>query len=235
MAASRPRRRRSSPGPARMCWSQAPRCSGAAPRPIATTSPRSAALPKRRAGTGRDGADRPMIPRYSRPEMVAIWSPETRFRIWFEIEAHATTALAELGVVPREAAATIWEKGSKAVFDTGRIDEIEREVKHDVIAFLTHLSEFVGPEARFGHHGMTSSDLLHTCFNAQLVRASNLVPAGPDGLPPADPRRPFEHKTAPAIGRSHRIHAGPTTFGLKLAQAYAEFARAKLRLIEAQR
>src|SRR3954447_19495403 len=176
-----------------------------------------------------------MIPRYSRPEMVAIWSPETRFRIWFEIEAHATTALAELGVVPREAAATIWEKGSKAVFDAGHIDEIEREVKHDVIAFLTHLAEFVGPQARFVHQGMTSSDVLDTCFSVQLVRASNLLLADLDGLLAAIRRRAFEHKTTPTIGRSHGIHAEPTTFGLKLAQAYAEFERAKLRLIEAQR
>src|SRR3954447_13422126 len=176
-----------------------------------------------------------MIPRYSRPEMVAIWSPETRFRIWFEIEAHATTALAELGVVPREAAATIWEKGAKAVFDSARIDEIEREVKHDVIAFLTHLSELVGPEARFVHQGMTSSDVLDTCFSVQLVRASNLLLADLDGLLAAIRRRAFEHKTTPTIGRSHGIHAEPTTFGLKLAQAYAEFERAKLRLIEAQR
>src|SRR3954453_15084200 len=176
-----------------------------------------------------------MIPRYSRPEMVAIWSPETRFRIWFEIEAHGTTALGEGGFVPREPAATIWEKGAKAVFDTARIDEIEREVKHDVIAFLTHLAEFVGPQARFVHQGMTSSDVLDTCFSVQLVRASNLLLADLDGLLAAIRRRAFEHKTTPTIGRSHGIHAEPTTFGLKLAQAYAEFERAKLRLIEAQR
>src|SRR5918994_4505666 len=176
-----------------------------------------------------------MIPRYSRPEMVAIWSPETRFRIWFEIEAHATTALAELGVVPREAAETLWEKGSTAVFDVARIDAIEREVKHDVIAFLTHLAEHVGPEARFVHQGMTSSDVLDTCFSVQLKRAADLLLADLDGLLAALKRRAFEHKTTPTIGRSHGIHAEPTTFGLKLAQAYAEFDRCKSRLIEAQR
>jgi adenylosuccinate lyase len=176
-----------------------------------------------------------MIPRYSRPEMVAIWSPETRFRIWFEIEAHATTALAELGVVPREAAETLWQKGSTAVFDVARIDAIEREVKHDVIAFLTHLAEHVGPEARFVHQGMTSSDVLDTCFSVQLKRAADLLLADLDGLLAALKRRAFEHKTTPTIGRSHGIHAEPTTFGLKLAQAYAEFERAKIRLIEAQR
>jgi adenylosuccinate lyase len=176
-----------------------------------------------------------MIPRYSRPEMVAIWSPETRFRIWFEIEAHATTALAEIGVVPREAAEALWRKGSTAVFDVERIDAIEREVKHDVIAFLTHLAEIVGPEARFVHQGMTSSDVLDTCFSVQLVRASNLLLADLEGLLAALKRRALEHKMTPTIGRSHAIHAEPTTFGLKLAGAYAEFQRAKLRLIEAQR
>src|SRR5215211_799164 len=176
-----------------------------------------------------------MIPRYSRPEMVAIWSPETRFRIWFEIEAHATSALAELGVVPREAAERVWERGANAVFDVNRIDAIEREVKHDVIAFLTHLSEIVGPEARFVHQGMTSSDVLDTCFNVQLARAADLLIADLDALLAALKRRAFEHRTTPTIGRSHGIHAEPTTFGLKLAQAYAEFERAKLRLIEAQR
>src|SRR5918911_108903 len=176
-----------------------------------------------------------MIPRYSRPEMAAIWSPETRFRIWFEIEAHATTALAELGVVPRKAAETVWEKGSKAVFDTARIDAIEREVKHDVIAFLTHLAEHVGPEARFVHQGMTSSDVLDTCFAVQLKEAADLLLADLNGLLAVLKRRAFEHKYTPTIGRSHGIHAEPTTFGLKLAQAYAEFERAKVRLIEAQR
>ena len=176
-----------------------------------------------------------MIPRYSRPEMVAIWSPEAKFRIWFEIEAHATTALADLGVVPREAARTVWEKGSAATFDVERIDAIEREVKHDVIAFLTHLAEIVGPEARFVHQGMTSSDVLDTTFNVQLARASDLLLRDLDELLAALRRRAFEHKMTPTIGRSHGIHAEPTTFGLKLAQAYAEFERCKVRLIEAQR
>ena len=176
-----------------------------------------------------------MITRYSRPEMVAIWSPETKFRIWFEIEAHATTALAEIGVVPQEAAKKVWDKGSAATFDIARIDAIEREVKHDVIAFLTHLSEIVGPEARFVHQGMTSSDVLDTCFNVQLVRAADLLLEDLDALLAALKRRAFEHKFTPTIGRSHGIHAEPTTFGLKLAQAYAEFERCKLRLIEAQR
>jgi adenylosuccinate lyase len=176
-----------------------------------------------------------MIPRYSRSEMVAIWSPETKFRIWFEIEAHATTALASLGVVPREAAERVWETGSKATFDVERIDAIEREVKHDVIAFLTHLSEIVGPEGRYVHQGMTSSDVLDTCLSVQLARASDLLLRDLDELLAALKRRAFEHKTTPTIGRSHGIHAEPTTFGVKLAQAYAEFERAKVRLIEAQR
>jgi adenylosuccinate lyase len=176
-----------------------------------------------------------MIPRYSRPEMVAIWSPETRFRIWFEIEAHATSALAELGVVPREAAEKVWEKGSDAVFDVARIDAIEREVKHDVIAFLTHLSEIVGPEARFVHQGMTSSDVLDTCFNVQLVRAADLLVADLDELLAAIKRRAFEHKMTPTIGRSHGIHAEPVTFGLKMAEAYAEFRRARERLLNARK
>src|SRR5688572_1254103 len=176
-----------------------------------------------------------MIPRYSRPEMVAIWSPETKFRIWFEIEAHATTALASLGVVPKEAAERVWEKGSGARFDVERIDAIEREVKHDVVAFLTHLSEIVGPEARFVHQGMTSSDVLDTCLNVQLVRAADLLLRDMDGLLAALKRRALEHKMTPTIGRSHGINAEPTTFGVKLAQAYAEFERCKLRLIEARR
>ena len=175
-----------------------------------------------------------MIPRYSRPEMTAIWSPETRFRIWFEIEAHATSALAELGVVPKEAAEKVWEKGRDAVFDVARIDEIERVTKHDVIAFLTHLAEIVGPEARFVHQGMTSSDVLDTCLNVQLVRAADLLIADIDGLLAALKRRAFEHKLTPTIGRSHGIHAEPVTFGLKLAQAYAEFTRARARLVAAR-
>jgi adenylosuccinate lyase len=176
-----------------------------------------------------------MIPRYSRPEMVAIWSPETRFRIWFEIEAHATTKLAELGVVPKEAARVIWDKGDKAVFDVARIDEIERETKHDVIAFLTHLSEIVGPEARFVHQGMTSSDVLDTTLAVQLARASDLLLADLDGLLAALKRRAFEHKMTPVIGRSHGIHAEPVTFGLKLALAYAEFSRCRDRLVAARK
>jgi adenylosuccinate lyase len=175
-----------------------------------------------------------MIERYARPEMTAIWSPETKFRIWFEIEAHATMALAEIGVVPREAAQVVWEKGSAASFDVARIDAIEREVKHDVIAFLTHLSEIVGPEARFVHQGMTSSDVLDTCFNVQLTRAADLLLADLDALLAALERRAFEYKLTPTIGRSHGIHAEPTTFGLKLAQAYAEFDRCRARLVAAR-
>ena len=172
-----------------------------------------------------------MIPRYTRPEMAAIWDPQARYRIWFEIEAHAADALAELGVIPKAAAKKIWDKGKAATFDVARIDAIEREVKHDVIAFLTHLAEIVGPEARFVHQGMTSSDVLDTCFNVQLVRAVDLLIADVDKLLAALRRRAFEHKRTPTIGRSHGIHAEPTTFGVKLAYAYAEFFRAKERLI----
>jgi adenylosuccinate lyase len=172
-----------------------------------------------------------MIPRYTRPEMAAIWDPQMRYRIWFEIEAHAADALAELGVIPKAAAKKIWDKGKNATFDVARIDAIEREVKHDVIAFLTHLAEIVGPEARFVHRGMTSSDVLDTCFNVQLVRAADLLIADVDRLLAALKRRAFEHKYTPTIGRSHGIHAEPTTFGVKLAYAYAEFFRAKERLI----
>ncbi|HQF30638.1 MAG TPA: adenylosuccinate lyase [Hyphomicrobiales bacterium] len=175
-----------------------------------------------------------MIPRYSRAEMTAIWSPETKFRIWFEIEAHATDALAELGVVPKSAAATIWEKGGAATFDVARIDEIERVTKHDVIAFLTHLAEIVGPDARFVHQGMTSSDVLDTCFNVQLARAADILIADLDGLLAALKKRAFEHKDTITIGRSHGIHAEPVTFGLKLAGAYAEFERARQRLVAAR-
>jgi adenylosuccinate lyase len=175
-----------------------------------------------------------MIPRYSRPEMVAIWSPETKFRIWFEIEAYACDALAELGVIPKEAAATIWEKGGAATFDIDRIDEIERETKHDVIAFLTHLAEIVGPDARFVHQGMTSSDVLDTCFNVQLMRASDILLGDLDKLLVALKKRAFEHKDTVTIGRSHGIHAEPTTFGVKLAQAYAEFERCRTRLVAAR-
>jgi adenylosuccinate lyase len=176
-----------------------------------------------------------MIARYSRPQMVAIWAEQTRFRIWFEIEAHATDKLAELGVVPKEAAAKIWEKGKDATFDVARIDEIEREVKHDVIAFLTHLGEIVGPEARFLHQGMTSSDVLDTCFAVQLARASDILIADVDHVLAALKKRALEHKYTPTIGRSHGIHAEPVTFGLKLAQAYAEFHRARERLVAARK
>jgi adenylosuccinate lyase len=175
-----------------------------------------------------------MIPRYTRPAMAAIWDPQTRYRIWFEIEAHAADAMAELGIIPKAAAAKIWEKGKTAKFDVARIDAIEREVKHDVIAFLTHLAEIVGPEARFVHQGMTSSDVLDTCLNVQLVRAADLLIADVDALLAALRARAFEHKLTPIIGRSHGIHAEPTTFGLKLASSYAEFARAKERLMRAR-
>ncbi len=176
-----------------------------------------------------------MIPRYSRPEMTDIWSPETKFRIWFEIEAHAADAMAELGLIPKSAAKTIWDKGGAARFDIARIDAIEREVKHDVIAFLTHLAEIVGPDARFVHQGLTSSDVLDTCLNVQLVRAADLLIADVDKLLAALKRRAFEHKLTPTIGRSHGIHAEPTTFGLKLAQAYAEFSRGRERLLAARK
>jgi adenylosuccinate lyase len=175
-----------------------------------------------------------MIERYSRSQMTAIWAQDTKFRIWFEIEAHACDALADLGVIPKEAAAKIWEKGNAATFDVARIDEIERVTKHDVIAFLTHLSEIVGPEARFAHQGMTSSDVLDTCFSVQLVRASNLLLADIDALLAALKRRAFEHKDTITIGRSHGIHAEPTTFGVKLALAYAEFERNRARLVSAR-
>jgi adenylosuccinate lyase len=171
-----------------------------------------------------------MIPRYTRPDMAAIWSPETRFRIWFEIEAHAADAMAELGIIPKEAAKKIWAKGKNAKFDVARIEEIERETKHDVVAFLTHLAEIVGPEARFVHQGMTSSDVLDTCLNVQLVRAADLLIADVKKLNAALERRAREFKFTPTIGRSHGIHAEPTTFGLKLAYGYAEFDRAKDRL-----
>lgn len=173
-----------------------------------------------------------MIPRYARPEMTKLWEPESRFRIWFEIEAHACDALADLGVIPAEAAKAVWERGN---FDIERIDEIEREVKHDVIAFLTSLAEYVGPEARFVHQGMTSSDVLDTCLNVQLVRASDILLRDLDELLAAIKRRAFEYKMTPCIGRSHGIHAEPVTFGLKMAEAYAEFSRCKDRLIAARK
>ncbi len=175
-----------------------------------------------------------MIPRYSRAEMTAIWSSETKFRIWFEIEAHAADALAEIGVIPKAAARAIWGKGARADFDVARIDEIEREVKHDVVAFLTHLAEIVGPEARFIHQGMTSSDLLDTCLAVQLARADDILIKDVDGLLEALKRRAFEHKYTPTIGRSHGVHGEPTTFGVKLAGFYAEFERARSRLIQAR-
>src|ERR1700729_373927 len=175
-----------------------------------------------------------MIPRYSRKEMASIWTPETRFRIWFEIEAYAADAMAELGMIPKAAAKKIWAKGKAAQFDIARIDEIERVTKHDVIAFLTHLAEIVGPEARFVHQGMTSSDVLDTCLNVQLVRAADLLIADVEKLNAALKRRALEYKFTPTIGRSHGIPAEPTTFGLKLAYAYAEFARAKERLTAAR-
>ena len=176
-----------------------------------------------------------MIPRYSRTEMTSIWEPETRFRIWFEIEAHAAAAMAEIGMIPKDAAKNIWDKGSQAKFDVKKIDEIEAVTKHDVIAFLTHLAEFVGPDARFIHQGMTSSDVLDTCLSVQLVRASDLIIAGIDRLLTTLKSRALEHKNTVTIGRSHGIHAEPTTFGVKLAYAYAEFARCRERMINARK
>ena len=168
-----------------------------------------------------------MIPRYSRPEMTQIWSEHSKFQIWFEIEAHACDAQAELGVIPHSAAQTIWEKGK---FDIDRINEIERETKHDVIAFLTNLAEYVGPDARFVHQGMTSSDILDTTLSIQLARAADILLAGLDRVLSALKTRANEHKYTPIIGRSHAIHAEPTTFGIKLARFYAEFQRNKTRL-----
>jgi adenylosuccinate lyase len=176
-----------------------------------------------------------MIPRYSRKAMADIWSPETRFKIWFEIEAHAADRMAEMGTIPKDAAAKIWEKGRDANFDVARIDEIEAVTKHDVIAFLTHLSEIVGPEARFVHQGMTSSDVLDTCFNIQLTRAADFLIADLDELLVALKKRALEHKFSVCIGRSHGIHAEPVTFGLKMAFAFAEFERARERLVVARK
>ncbi len=171
-----------------------------------------------------------MIPRYARPEMVAVWSPETRFRIWFEIEAHAGDAMADLGIIPRSNAEAIW-RARDVAFDIARIDEIEAVTRHDVIAFLTHLGEIVGPDdARFVHQGMTSSDVLDTAFNVQLVRAADILLADLDAVMSALERRAHEHRRTLCIGRSHGIHAEPTTFGLKLAQAFAEMQRARQRL-----
>ncbi len=173
-----------------------------------------------------------MIPRYTRPEMAAIWAPENRFRIWLEIEAHACDAQAELGVIPKAAAQAVWQRGR---FEVERIDQIEAEVKHDVIAFLTNLAEHVGPEARFVHQGMTSSDVLDTCLSVQLVQATDILLADIAALLAALKRRALEHKDTICVGRSHGIHAEPTTFGLKLATAYAEFDRCKDRLEAARR
>ena len=172
-----------------------------------------------------------MIPRYAREEMTALWSPSTKFQIWFEIEAHACDAQAALGVIPKEAAKAVWERGQ---FDVDRIDEIERETKHDVIAFLTNLAEYVGPEARFVHQGMTSSDVLDTTLAVQLTRASDILMGGLDRLCDALKKRAYEFKTTPTIGRSHGIHAEPTSFGLKLAGHYAEMDRCRARLIAAR-
>jgi adenylosuccinate lyase len=172
-----------------------------------------------------------MIPRYSRPEMARIWEPETRFGIWLKIETYAAEAMAELGLIPKHAAEAVRKRGG---FDVARIDAIEREVKHDVIAFLTSVAEHVGPEARFLHAGLTSSDVLDTCFNVQLVEAADILIADLDGLLAALKTRAFEHKDTLTVGRSHGVHAEPTTFGLKLAVAYAEFARARERMVRAR-
>ncbi|MEH6402984.1 MAG: adenylosuccinate lyase [Sneathiella sp.] len=173
-----------------------------------------------------------MIPRYSRPEMTAIWEPESKFRIWFEIEAHACDAQAELGVIPKDAAKAVWERGN---FEIDRIDEIERETKHDVIAFLTNLQEYVGDEARFVHQGMTSSDVLDTCLSVQLVKATDILLKDMDLLLAALKKKAYAHKDDVCVGRSHGIHAEPVTFGLKLAQAYAEFERNRERLVNARK
>ena len=175
-----------------------------------------------------------MISRYARKEAAAIWDSATKYKIWFEIEAHAATKMAELGVIPADAAETLWAKGKDAQFDSDRIDEIERTVKHDVIAFLTHVSEIVGPEARFLHQGMTSSDVLDTCFAVQLQRSTDLLLNGVDRVLAAIKKRAEEHKYTPTVGRSHGIHAEPVTFGLKLAGYYAEFTRARARLVTAR-
>jgi len=172
-----------------------------------------------------------MIPRYSRPEMTAIWAAENKFRIWFEIEAHASDAQAALGVIPKEAAKAIWKRGA---FQIERIDEIEKETKHDVIAFLTNLAENIGDEARFVHQGMTSSDVLDTCFSIQLAQASDILLADINLVLESLKKRAYEFKYTPSVGRSHGIHAEPTTLGLKLAGHYAEFARNRERLLQAR-
>ena len=173
-----------------------------------------------------------MIPRYTRPEMAHIWSAASKFEIWFEIEAHACDAQAKLGVIPQQAAKEVWDKGT---FEVARIDEIEAEIHHDVLAFLTNLAEHVGPSARFVHQGMTSSDVLDTCFNVQLVKATDILLDDMDRLLAVLKRRAIEHKNDICIGRSHGIHAEPTTFGLKIAQAYAEFDRCRMRLERARK
>ncbi len=175
-----------------------------------------------------------MIERYARPEMTEIWSAQSKFRIWFEIEAHAADKMAELGTIPKEAAKVIWDKAGSVQFDVARIDEIEAEVKHDVIAFLTHLAEIVGPQARFVHQGMTSSDVLDTCLSVQLTKASDILLGGVDRILAALKTRAIEHKDSVCVGRSHGIHAEPVTFGLKLAGYYTEFSRARKRLLAAR-
>ena len=175
-----------------------------------------------------------MIPRYARPQMVALWSDETKYRVHFEIEAHAADGLAALGVIPKEAAAKVWEKGRNAKFDVARIVEIERETRHETLAFLAHLAEIVGPEARFVHQGLTSSDVLDTTLAVQLARATDILIADVDALLTALKKRAHEHKYTYTIGRSHGIHGEPTTFGLKLAGFYAEFQRARARLVAAR-
>ena len=175
-----------------------------------------------------------MIERYTRKEMAAIWSAASKYRIWFEIEAHGCDALAELGVIPKSADKNIWDKGGADEFDVARIDEIEREVKHDVIAFLTHLAEFIGEDSRFVHQGFTSSDILDTTLSVQLARATDLLLVGMDRVLAALKKRAEEHKYTITIGRSHGIHAEPTTFGVKLARFYAEFARGRERLVKAR-
>jgi len=176
-----------------------------------------------------------MIERYARAEMTEIWSAATKYRIWFEIEAHGCDALAELGVIPKSAAENIWERGGSAEFNVAKIDTIEREVKHDVIAFLTHLAEFIGEDARFVHQGFTSSDILDTTLSVQLARATDLLLIGMDRVLAALKKRATEHKHTITIGRSHAIHAEPTTFGVKLARFYAEFARGRERLVIARK
>ncbi len=173
-----------------------------------------------------------MIPRYARPAMTKIWEPDNRFRIWFEIEAHACDAQVQLGVIPAAAAKAVWQRGK---WDIERIDEIERETKHDVIAFLTNLAEYVGPEARFVHQGMTSSDVLDTCLSAQLVQAADILLKDIDELLAALKRRALEYKMTVAMGRSHGIHAEPVTLGLKFASFYAEFVRNRERLTAARK